>query len=105
VGSSPDQDVFCSSEIKHDKGMARISKASGTGDYRNEGNDPKETVLGRFSVKMCSVDRKLSTTEKRHKEQNCFVSGRRLQELRTQARKNPWVRDSAKMMDLGISFL
>jgi hypothetical protein len=48
---------------------------------------------------MVSVARKLSTIEERRQ---LFVSAWRLQELRSQTRKLSWVRDSVKMLGLGI---
>jgi hypothetical protein len=116
---------------------------------RSQNQTPKPRKLSwvRFPVKMVSVARILSTTERcqrkirsfrrgaiatnattpksvlgsspdevlcssktKHKRrtvlrQNLFVSERRLQELRVQARKLSWVRVSVNILGLGINFL
>jgi hypothetical protein len=71
------------------------------GDFKTMGYNTEKLSLVRFPVKMVSTAWKLSTTEERSKEQNCFGEGiTRINGKKS--KKLSWVRVSVKMMGLGI---
>jgi hypothetical protein len=96
------------------------------GDYINKDQNPEKLSWVRFPVKMVSVARILSMMSQRRTVlgsspdevlcssktkykrraapmQNFFAPERILQELRTETRKLSWVRDSVKILSLGIT--